>query len=84
MLPFDPIYFDQQESLTSTAPQAELKDAIIDAVEALPPDERQVLEARMWEQVGWMVIARRMGVSRAVVTATYERALENVRLELPY
>lgn len=54
------------------------REAVLDAVEDLTPIERTVIEARMWEQIGWTAIERREGISRAVIRDHYNRALKKL------
>jgi RNA polymerase sigma-70 factor, ECF subfamily len=57
--------------------------AVQRAVQALPPDEREVLVLRGIEQLSNRDVARLLGVDDSAVTRRYQRALHRLKTELP-
>lgn len=58
-------------------------DAVQAAIEALPPEEREVLVLRGIEQHGNREIAAMLGIDDSVVTRRWQKALASLRAALP-
>ena len=54
-------------------------DWLVALVEALPPEQRDVIEALYWEQVGQRTYAERMGLRRAEVRTRQRLALRTLQ-----
>jgi len=55
---------------------------VVDAVEALTPRQREVIEGLFFERASQSALARRWGISRQSVSVTRRRALANLRRAL--
>jgi DNA-directed RNA polymerase specialized sigma24 family protein len=53
-------------------------DYVVDAVEALRPHQREVIEALFYERISAATLAKRRSVHRSTVTRTRDRALANL------
>ena len=57
-------------------------DYVIDAIEALAPRQREVIEALFFERLTERPLARRLGLSRNTIKTHKRRALTNLKREL--
>lgn len=60
----------------------ELFDRVVDAVEALPPHLRRILEAYFWERKSFRAIAREEGCHPKNTWRRYQNALKLVHAKL--
>jgi RNA polymerase sigma factor (sigma-70 family) len=54
-------------------------DAVIDAVEALPERQREVIELRFWARMSQQQVANQLGLTQQTVDYHEKRALEALR-----
>ena len=79
----DPWVFDEIPGLSEpTQLDPKLVDRIKDAVEALPEDERAVVECLVWGQMTKIETGRLLGRSRQSVHDVMKRAIKTLTKEL--
>ena len=57
-------------------------DYVVDAIEALSPRQREVIEALFFERLTERPLAKRLGLSRNTIKTHKHRALANLKREL--
>ncbi len=78
----DPWVFDKIPGLPDPAFDPELAERIKDAVEALPKDERAVVECLIWGQMTKIETGKLLHRSRQSVHDVFKRALITLAKEL--
>ena len=78
----DPWTFSEIPGLSQDTMDPELADRIKDAVEALPEDERAVVECLVWGQMTKIETGRLLGRSRQSVHDVMKRAIKMLVKEL--
>jgi RNA polymerase sigma factor (sigma-70 family) len=72
--------YDPQDSLL----RSELEEALATAIEALPPEQREVLQAQAMDGLTFRELAERTGVSIDTLMARKRRALRKLAAALEY
>ncbi len=78
----DPWVFDDIPGLADPTLDPERVEQIKDAVEALPEDERAVVECLIWGQMTKIETGRLLGRSRQSVHDVFKRAVKTLLEEL--